>query len=230
MDLELKGVVMGESEKLGKKNIMLAILSLILVGIVVLIVLNIIRNPNQTINPFFKVTYKVTAVDAKVEASYQEEGSLTQKYFKNLEDNKDYIEFDHTDENPVTKALSMTQELQLQEYTSHYVLFIYTFTNRNASRKLRVTMTDTSLKENVAMYYATSDEITSTNSFVDLVEQIQLLNYSSNSKTALCDKATTDHDTQVTIYALFTIYNEKLDATYQTAGENTLLFELTSVS
>ena len=219
---------MGESEKLGKKNVILAILAMILVGIIVLIVLNIIRQPNQVINPFFKVTYNVIAVDARVQATYQEEGSLTQKYFKNLEDNGDYVDFTYKDNESTTKALSMTQELELREYESHYVLFTYKFTNRNHNRYLNILMKDECIKENVTMYYATSKQVTEGYSFVDVVEQVQLLNQKGNTIGVTCDKATSESNTEVIIYALFTITNEHDNGTYQTTSANQMIFELTS--
>ena len=219
---------MGEKEKLDKKNIILAILALILAGVVVLIVLSIMSLPNGTSNPFFKVTYNVIAVDAKVEATYQEEGSIVQKYFKNLETNEDYIEFNYQDGESTTKSLSMTQELELREYESHYVLFSFKFTNRNRNRFLVISMEDKSIKENVVMYYATSQQVANGVNFADLVTQVKSANNTANTLEVTCDKATSNGNAEVIVYALFNIQDEHENGAYQSSGANQLQFTLTS--
>lgn len=220
---------MKEDSEIRKRNVAITILSIVLIVLLALIIWMAFLPSYQYLNPLFRVTYEARAVNAKVVASYREEGSLSNKNMVDNETGEEYIEFDSSDTESVVKTLSMVRGLELEEYKSHYVLFTYTFTNRNRSRYLSVSLKDKAYRKNVLIYYATSGDIPSpSQSFVELVEQVRAVDKHEAEFTIICPKSNSEENKEVVVYALFTVIDEYDNATYETRDNAKLMFTLES--
>lgn len=210
-----------------KRSIAIVLLALLLIAAVIVIVIGLFLTGRQGTNSLFRITYQARAVNAEVQASYRVEGSDSVVYLKSAT-GENFVSFDSSDPEAITKNLSMDDTVDLVEDVSRYVLFTYTFTNKNHSRDLRITMSDNATKQNVRVYYATSEEINGE----DVDETLNYLNttkFTDNNLRITCPKATEEENTHVSIYVLVSIVDKYADALYETSDNNLFAFSLESI-
>lgn len=217
---------MARRDRADRRNIIIAILLPLLFIAVAVIVIGIFLFSHQNVAPVFRITYLARAVHADITAMYRVEGENSAHFFKSVE-GEDGISFDANDPPESVKNLIMTEDIDLVEGKSNFVLFTYTFTNKNRGRSLRITMNDDAHKENVSVLYATSNEI-SGDIYEETLRTIRAMNNSTSPLSVTCPKATEEANTEMTIYVLVSISDPLADALYETTDDTPFTFSLES--
>lgn len=218
---------MARRDRADRRNIIIAILIPLLFIAIAVIVIGIFLSSRQNINPVFRITYEARSVNAEVSATYRVEGDTSAHFLKSAE-GEDFVSFDKDDDESTVKSLIMTDDVELVENRSHFVLFTYTFINRHQERKLVITMNDEAHKENVSVLYATSNDVDS-EIYEETLNAMRELNKTTSSLTVECAKASGEGVyTRVTVYVLVSIVNPEIDALYETSDDTPFTFLLES--